>query len=486
MAERVIYSWNWPGAKLSPDYDVIQPLGQEIAELTVKEVGDGNYHFAASGSMRGNAHDWTYTQTGCIQYLIEVGTDNMQPDDIDLIEDTIGRNLPGAYHLMKRAAGSNIPPTPDKYQVTGIVSNSQTEEPLEGVEVIIEEMDTGVLSPRLTDEFGRYRRLLYIDSYNLTFKKVGYEDVVYEGLVPSADIVTELDISMNPKNNYILTIDMNLPFTHNDSIVFYLTGDMYEESSRLYNSDNIITSIPSGNYTLKIVSNDILPLIQSFYIDQDMELEAPLYWYNVILQDDFNSLDNWEIICGDWNVEDDKLLSQEDLVYPNYTPVCPIRINTYNEFYSETDEAILELTMMRELEWDRDTLFFDIYNLHDSLRVVDFEDQNWIDETSYHKIELNESGFNKLSIGIVSDITIGYRGLSLDRLGLVYQPSYECLLGDLNHDGSLLVTDIIVLLNIILNNQEATGFQQCSGDKRIDQNLDILDVISIINEISGD
>ena len=89
VAERVIYPCLWSGPKLSPDYQVIQPLGQEIAELTLLEVGDGNYHFAASGSMRGNAHDWMYSQAGCIQYLIEVGTDNMQPEDVELIENTI-------------------------------------------------------------------------------------------------------------------------------------------------------------------------------------------------------------------------------------------------------------------------------------------------------------------------------------------------------------------------------------------------------------
>ena len=158
--------------------------------------------------------------------------------------------------------------------------------------MIVEEMDAGILSPRLTDEFGRYRRLLYVDSFNLTFKKAGYEEIIYQGVVPSADIVTELDIAMNPKNNYILTINMNVPSTHSDSIVFYLSSDVYQDAF-VYSdsSSDVIFSIPSGDYTLKIISDDILPLIKNFYLDQDMELESSLYWYDVIFQDNFDNLD---------------------------------------------------------------------------------------------------------------------------------------------------------------------------------------------------
>ena len=41
-------------------------------------------------------------------------------------------------------------------------------------------------------------------------------------------------------------------------------------------------------------------------------------------------------------------------------------------------------------------------------------------------------------------------------------------------------------LNIILNDVSPSGFQYCSGDKREDENIDILDIISILNEILGE
>jgi len=212
-----------------------------------------------------------------------------------------------------------------------------------------------------------------------------------------------------------------------------------------------------------------------------------LDWYDILLEDDFNDMYSWENMCGEWNVQNGKLLSQYNLIYPNYTPVCPIRINSADIALDETVDAVLKLDMRYELEWDRDTLFFDLFNSSDSIRIASFYDQSWEGSQSYYYgLEIPQSDDNQLSLGIVSDITIGYRGLSLDALSLIYDPSYDCLKGDLNHDGFLQVTDIVILLDIILNDINSSGFQVCSGDKREDQNLDILDIISILNQILGE
>ena len=63
------------------------------------------------------------------------------------------------------------------------------------------------------------------------------------------------------------------------------------------------------------------------------------------------------IIC-EWNVQNGKLLSQYDLLYPNYTPVCPIRINSSDIALDEPVNAVLKLDMMYELEWDKDIFIF--------------------------------------------------------------------------------------------------------------------------------
>jgi len=485
VAERVIYSWVWPGAKLAPDYQVIQPLGQQIAEMTLVEVGDGNYHFAPSGSMRGNAHDWFYTKTGCIQYLIEVGTDNIQPDDEDLIENTIERNLPGAFYLMKRAAGINYPTGPDKYQVTGIVSDASSSVPLEGVEVVISQMDGGVLAPRLTDEFGRYRRLLYLDSFDLIFRKHGYFDFHYEDLVPSADIVSEVNISLQPKEEYQIIFDISVPENHAEEILLRLKSHNFSQEIQVFPGENSI-SVFEGEYTITILSDDILPYVDSILFDEDEELSVNLEWYDYLFFDEFENLDNWEVQLGDWHAENGHLKSQNSLTYPDFIPTGPIQINTNQDILSDVENAVLTLNMKYEMEWDKDTLFLDIINNQGVSRIISLTDQNWVNSTYYEKVNLDIDSYNTIALGIISDITISFRGVELDNMSLLYNPEYDCLRGDLNHDGSILVTDIIMLLNIILDNNEASGFQLCSGDYNLDYNLDILDIIGVLHQIIGD
>ena len=69
VAEKVIYPWIWENEKSAPDIDVISELGIEIAQRIPTQDGQSYYYPTNSKSMRGNAHDWLYANTGCIQYL---------------------------------------------------------------------------------------------------------------------------------------------------------------------------------------------------------------------------------------------------------------------------------------------------------------------------------------------------------------------------------------------------------------------------------
>ena len=123
--------------------------------------------------MRGNAHDWLYANTGCIQYLIEVGTSDIQSDELNIIEDTIGRNMQGLLYLLKKGAGTSIQDGPDIYQVSGLVKDVNGI-PL-NAEVKILENHGSILKPRMTDHFGRFRRILREGLYTLVVSAFGYE-----------------------------------------------------------------------------------------------------------------------------------------------------------------------------------------------------------------------------------------------------------------------------------------------------------------------
>ena len=200
VAEKVISSWLWEDEKAAPDLDVISELGVQIAERIPTEDGLGYYYPGNSISMRGNAHDWFYKETGCIQYLIEVGSSNMQPNNVELIESTISHNMQGLMHLLKRGAGSNIQNGPDINQVSGIVTDASGDPIIAKVEIV--ELSGPMLTDRYTDSFGRFRRLLGQDSYSIIVSAFGYEN--YYGVVSStSNSITEVSIVLNelPKYN---------------------------------------------------------------------------------------------------------------------------------------------------------------------------------------------------------------------------------------------------------------------------------------------
>jgi len=59
------------------------------------------------------------------------------------------------------------------------------------------------------------------------------------------------------------------------------------------------------------------------------------------------------------------------------------------------------------------------------------------------------------------------------------------LYGDVNFDGQLNVTDIILMVNFVLNTQTPTEEEFLTADSNQDGILNILDVINIVSEILG-
>jgi hypothetical protein len=212
----VIYPWLWTEDKSSPDFEVIDKLGRDIAALLPTQDGLSTYLPSGSISRRGNAHDWFYSQTGCIQYLIEAGTSDIQPDDVDVIENTVDRNLTGAFHLINRASGNNSGDIgADKYLINGIVTDNNSGNTL-NAEVSILEMDGSMLSPRFTDQFGRYRRLLYPGVFTLNASSRGYETYVEQGIVPSISSFTVRDIALVPLPEYSVSFNFSFPDDYAD------------------------------------------------------------------------------------------------------------------------------------------------------------------------------------------------------------------------------------------------------------------------------
>ncbi len=480
VSEKVIYPWLWDGEKASPDYPVISQLGEEIAELIPKEAESGSYLPTNSVSRRGNAHDWFYVNTGCIQYLIETGTENLQAIDVAVIDDTVERNLMGAFHLLKRAAGSNYQDGPNKNQITGIITDSETGLPIEGVEVIIEELNGPMLKNRFTDEFGRYRRLLHDATYTLTVKYKGvYEPYSYT-FVPSSGSITEHNISLVKLPEFILTTNVTLPTTYQgeNDIILNIMGTT--SNYNLTHSDFMVT-LPEGVYEYVVKSENMVPYYGTVNMETDTEIDVNMKWSAVYIEENFDFSDNWTIETGDWEFEDGMLHSQSSLVYNNYANyLISYDVPIVKHWEGNT---FLEFDLGYELEWENDIVKVNLLSATDTSEVAEFSSHSWLIHDEYFPFELNSTDSSWLNIALNSDETLGYRGLIINRMAISYEPDGECVGGDIDQNGEINVLDILKVVNHIIDDSHLNGFEQCTSDLTEDSIVNILDIISIVNLI---
>ena len=414
VAEKVIYSWLWEDSKPSPDLEVISEIGDEIANKIIREDGGGGYLPVAHGTKKGNAHDWFYSQTGTIQYLIEVGTQNMQPNDINLIEGTIDRNLNGVFYMMNRAIGYNFGDlAAPANQVSGIISNSETGEIIENAQVKILEMDGGMLKPRLSDEFGRYRRLLSNGSYTMQISAEGYysQEIIVNS---SSATITYRNIELNPRQNYVLELNLNIPENYQLPIYIDIVSDVKTYTYNINDGINLL-DLYADNYQLKVYGQDLFTQFFEYNLFENSTFYIDLNYSETIFEENFDNLNNWSIISGNWSLENGNLVSQTSLTYDEGA-FWKIK---YNEdiFVNDNVEVNLVLDFKKEFEWEHDYAFFDFDANNNSYEFY-AQDHNW----NQHKLEIPIDNINQLIIGIYADSTVQYRGLEIDNLKLVSQP----------------------------------------------------------------
>ena len=483
VSEKVIYPWQWAEGKESPDFEITDKLGRDIAALIPTEDGITTYLPSGSISRRGNAHDWFYSQTGCIQYLIEAGTSNIQADDEEIIEDTIDRNLIGAFHLINRASGNNVGQLgADKYQINGIVKDLTSGETLDA-EIKILEMDAPMLKPRMTDQFGRYRRLLYPGTFTLEVSSKGYQTYLEEGIVPSASAFIERDVELIPLNEYLVTFNFIYPEDYDQSQPLKLKysdkwGTDYIE---IFSEGSI--SLFEGSYNIEITdygTNFIMPIKDILEISADTEIEYQLNWSKILYQG--IDLNDWIIHSGDW-VIDDHIKTQSSLLYPNdYNAVLQLDSSLFS---NGTIAAIVNLKY--ELEWGKD--FFDLaFSTFDGsfYESLSLSNQNF---NSFNKFLVLSDGDGPIDFqfSLNSDINLDYRGVIIDDLEILTNSiDGSCEYGDINHDGFININDIIKIIDYILGSNEVVGYYKCASDINNDSGINISDIIQLVNIILGD
>ena len=440
VSEQIIFPWMWDGGKSSPDYPVISSLAMGISNLIPTETGVefANYITVAGVSRKGNAHDWFYTETGCIQFLIEVGTSNLQPDSLEIIEDTINRNLQGAIHLMNRGIGYTTGNFgADAFQVSGIVLDASNNTPIEGAIVKILEYDGPMLKPRTTDQFGRYRRLLTQGTFTLHISASGFEDQSFT-IVPSSSSQTEQNASLIPLDIYTLELTINPPAAYTESMILLLS-DQYSTDTLEVNSTDFSIQIPENHYTIKIKGEELFPHLNEINVSTDSLIIIDLSWADELLSESFANLDNWAIENGAWQIDDGVLCSQSDLTYPS-SPVSIVSSPIINPGHQS---LALSLDFQYEMEWENDTAFVSILGDQDTATFF-WTEQNWENHTELLPFEINSESF-RIQIGIKPDNTLEYRGINIDKLKLIYPSENNPM--TINNNGNYIPKQILLHQN---------------------------------------
>ena len=419
LSEKVKYSWEWAGTKYPPDKNVLSNLGENIASL-IGRVDAGTYEPSFSGSFKGVAHNWFYAKTGCLQYLIEVGEgqEGMQPSETQKINGIVHNNLRGAFYAINRTAGINSGNlSADSYMVSGLVTDGLTGLPISGAEVKILEMDGSVLSPRLCDEFGRFRRLLIDESYTVQIDALGYvsQDTT---ITPSSSFITDLDFSLEP----ILTSELNITVTDigslSEEIYLQLINVNGLMDTLALELGNQIIEYPIGDYSVLVSADGKLP--QFIEIKHDLTtppLEIDLKFESSIYNHSLENLTDWTIDNGDWVNEDWSIKSQSDLKYSSNIDQS-ITLHKNIEFDASENYA-LKLELQYELEWDQDKLIISLKNENGVIVENEISNQKWNRHYLYIPIPYGTETLTEITFQLITDESVDYRGLSLNNLSIM-------------------------------------------------------------------
>ena len=412
LSEKVFTPWRWEETKFPPDTQELITIGDEIASRIVKEDGVENYESVYGGSRNGKAHDWFYQATGCFQYLVECGTSNLQPDSA-LIEDTIDRLMPAQLYLLDRAIGYNE----DAAQITGIVKGAGGS-PIDDVEVIVNERHGGVLKPRKTDEFGRFRRVLNPNTYSLRFRKFGYEETILQGTANNSAIY-ETDVLMIP--SFMHTLSFALNDLWGDVRLRYDNGIFSGETDA-----NSAFEIPEGEWDLSLHIMDagfeIMPWAWTVNVESDLTL-YPQFPDEEVFH--LNIADSiwWAEVQGPWFFDDSALSTNESFLYSNADSVAASwQLDSPWMNVNGSNKIVLDITHQYELEWDHDSIQVSLNDASGVLAQKTWKNQHWGTPANDIISVYDSTGFDSVMVQLTfgRDQTVAYRGWEIENMNLFH------------------------------------------------------------------
>ncbi|SVE27081.1 uncharacterized protein METZ01_LOCUS479935, partial [marine metagenome] len=202
-------------------------------------------------------------------------------------------------------------------QITGIVSDEAGNE-LVGAIVTVLEMDGLVLKSRVTDEFGRFRRLLHPDSsYTLVVSAPGYitDTTTIESNELVAGINPPFDINLESQPLYQLKLNIQTPDNNTGNIQVIRQDSFSSDTATATN--NIAWSLPEDYYQVIVTASGFSPTVIETLLNGNKEYSIYLDTEQTIIDEGFIDLSKWEIQSGDWTLDGEALSTQSELFYDN-------------------------------------------------------------------------------------------------------------------------------------------------------------------------
>jgi len=410
LSEQVFTSWEWEDTKYSPDWNAMITIGDHLAELIENENGTGSYLSIPSSSRNGKAHDWFYRQTGCFQYLIECGTENIQPDSA-LIEDTVDRIVPAMFYLMDRAIGYNTTAA----QINGIVSDIASGSAIEGAEVSFLEMSNDVLKPRVTDAFGRYRRVVNPGTYTILVSHPNYFSEIAT-VTANNSIAAQRNFALVAKPEY----QLNLNIISDGSIGsvnphVILTGS--ETDTVPVTIGNNTLYLREGQWSLILVDENSVPIQKTISLTSDNTIFMTFGSGSEIGEILPTNENMWTTITGDWQFDEYSIRSQSDWLYANSDTSRTVNTLVSRYFPAEGVNRIVAMLDHRyELEWEQDSVIVNLISNSGAISSTSFSNHHWNGFSRNYITLVDTTGMDsiKIELRFSKDETVNYRGWEID------------------------------------------------------------------------
>ena len=430
--EIIYYPWLWEDVKTPPGAELLSSLALRLSQRIINESRDGSYAVTPGKTPRGNAHDWFYSETGAIQFLIEVGTNNLQPN-ATIINDTVERNLAGLFYLMDRAYGRS---TESKAMIRGIISDASDGFALEGARIqlaklaqngSLTDLEGLMLKPRVTDGYGRYRRLVNQGTYRMIASAPGYRPDTLSAILASESYATILDFSLEPMDEH--PIELNLTQTSGNYEVL-VWDDFHKDTLMLtsginsftWQGDELNLKVSAPDYFPEIHNFDLRPFSAGTILALTVTLPAaPTTVYST----GFDDLDGWTLNSGSWVLSDGQLRSQAELFYG---AALDMELELGEIDFSPLPEAKrlgVYLKHRYEVEWYLDTLSLEVWSNDESELLIHQQwfDQDFEDHSETYFIHGDLPASARVKLKMTSDSTVAFRGWVLDSLALFLSES---------------------------------------------------------------